>query len=576
NSFYAPIGPPFDQPFPNSDAGYYDSMAESLLIGYPYQGDIPTRPLYIAFLAGLHAVFGERYDLIITGQTALLALIPVVLYFLGKRLHSRPAGMMMALFAVFREWNSLLVSSQTRVSNTKTLLSDLPTLLLILLACLFVVRWLQRRDPRDSLIAGGLMGLLLLLRTQSLLLVPVVILLALLAYGLRGRRWQLPILLFAVGLAAGLAPWLLHNYLHSGRLTLDAPFEYQVIASQYKYTGNLDLGAVDLKGRGLLGILLEFAVKDPRFVAGFISSHFSATLIDSLLVQPLAARYDGLFAPLNLYWMTWPAGLDSVNASLLILYLGLIAVGIGASWRRLRWAGLVPLAFALGYALANGIARFSGWRYDLPADWIGYVYVAIGLADLFGVTALLFGVPDAALYVPPVVEEPRRLSWLAGGSVLAGFMLVSALPWLAEGLAAPRYAGTDLPDLVSQLSSSDSVRQLGIDEAAIEAFVTESQSALQIGRVLYPRYFPRNVGLPSSHPWPAYEVRAYPRLGFLLLNQSRHDALIPLRQPGDGFQQGVDAIVLGCQRADYIDVRLIFFPASGKAYIGTPLTQPCD
>ncbi len=44
NSFYMPINPPAFQPFPYSDAGYYDQMAHSLLIGHPYQGTIPTRP----------------------------------------------------------------------------------------------------------------------------------------------------------------------------------------------------------------------------------------------------------------------------------------------------------------------------------------------------------------------------------------------------------------------------------------------------------------------------------------------------------------------------------------------------
>ena len=189
NSFYGPIDPPTNQTLPNSDAGYYDSMAHSLLIGYPYQGDIPTRPLYITLLAGLHLLVGERYDLVIAGQTLLLALIPVTLYLLGSRVHSRTAGLIAGLLAIFREWNSLLISSQTRVANTKTLLADLPTLLLLLLACLFAVRWVQRRGRRDALLAGGLLGLLLLLRTQTLLLVPVVLLAALLAYGLKGRSW---------------------------------------------------------------------------------------------------------------------------------------------------------------------------------------------------------------------------------------------------------------------------------------------------------------------------------------------------------------------------------------------------
>ena len=116
-------------------------MAESLSIGYPYQGAIPTRPLYIVFLAALHLLVGEKYDLILAGQTLLLALIPVMMYSWAKTSwpHCRTdRGSVRDL----REWNSILISSQTRVSNTRTLLVDLPTLLLLTMACLFVVRWL--------------------------------------------------------------------------------------------------------------------------------------------------------------------------------------------------------------------------------------------------------------------------------------------------------------------------------------------------------------------------------------------------------------------------------------------------
>ncbi len=154
NSFYMPINSPTFQPFPYSDAGYYDQMAHSLLIGHPYQGQIPTRPLYIFLLTVLHLLFGENYRNIIIGQTFVLAIIPVVFYYLGKRLHSRIAGVTVALFFIFRELTTLLVSSNTRVSNTKMLLVDLPTLLLLLLACLFTLRWLEQKDSKSALAAG--------------------------------------------------------------------------------------------------------------------------------------------------------------------------------------------------------------------------------------------------------------------------------------------------------------------------------------------------------------------------------------------------------------------------------------
>ncbi len=168
-------------PLPYSDSGYYDFMAHSLLIGTDYSGQIPTRPLYIIFLTALHLLFGDNYNLIIAGQTLVLASFPMLFYVLGTKLHSRLAGVTIALLAIFREWANLLVSSDTRVSNTKTLLVDTPTLFLILLACLFAFRWLERKDKRSAFIAGGVFGILLLLRTQSIIILPVVFLVAFIA-----------------------------------------------------------------------------------------------------------------------------------------------------------------------------------------------------------------------------------------------------------------------------------------------------------------------------------------------------------------------------------------------------------
>ena len=279
NSFYAPIDPPANQPFPNSDAGYYDSMAESLLIGYPYQGVIPTRPLYILLLTVLHLVVGERYDLIIAGQTLLLALIPVVLYFLGKRLHSRTAGIIVALFADLprMEFAADLLSNEGleyedlagRPAHAASNAVGLP-------ACPAV--FAAQGSTECACWPAASSGCSCSCAPNPLLLLPIVGALMILAYGIRNPGWRMPLILLLLGVIATLAPWLVHNYIQAGQLTLDAPFQYQIIASQYKYTGNLDINAIDLKGKSLLGILLAFAVRDPKFVAGF---HCDTLLCDN-------------------------------------------------------------------------------------------------------------------------------------------------------------------------------------------------------------------------------------------------------------------------------------------------------
>jgi hypothetical protein len=586
NSFYMPINPPTFQPFPYSDAGYYDQMAHSLLIGHPYQGTIPTRPLYVFLLTVLHLLFGENYRNILVGQTFVLAAIPVVFYFLGKKLHSRVAGVTIALFFIFRELTTLLVSSNTRVSNTKTILVDLPTLLLLILACLFTIRWLAQKTEKNALIAGGMFGLLLLLRTQSMLVLPLILFAALLVLGWKNRSFYLLSSFFFLGLLVSILPWLIHNYLQTGQVAFDAPFQYKIIATQYAYTGNLDINNFDFEGKGLGQVLIEFALKDPGFVFGFIANHFLAAQIHGLLVLPLIKPYNGIFEPINLYWMGWNGTLEWYNVLLVILYLAVIALGLGSAWKRWRWIGLLPLVFSSGYALATAFGRFSGWRYDLPADWVWYFYFGIGFAELLQHAALLFGAKEEPFRVPEGHRDrcersgaqstlapgaragERSLYGLFGISILFAFL--GALPWLIKTIASPRYAETDQTALQQQIASISSA-----PADQINAFASQPDAFIQIGRVLYPRFFSREHGLASANPWPAYALREYPRIGFLLLNQSSVSVVFPTKRLPE-FPHAQDAIVVGCQHADHVEARWILFPESDSVYASEEFPETCS
>jgi hypothetical protein len=377
NSFYAPITPPYTTPFPYSDAGFYDYLSQSLLIGTDYLGNIAPRPLYVTFLAALHFLFGQDYVKVIAAQTLVFALFPVALYFLGAKLHSRAAGVTVALFAIFRELTTLWISSNTRTASTKMFITDFATSMGIAFVMLVVIRWLERRDMKSAIIAGGSFGLLLLLRTQSLISLPFVFILAFFAYQRKMKNWFLACVTFGLVMTATITPWLIHNYRIVGQFAFDDPSQMAVIFSQYSFEGNLDISQFDFEKESLGNRLLTFTLENPGFVAGFVTNHFLNTEIGGLLSLPLIEPFNGLRAPVNLYWIEWNGTLEWYNFALVIFYLAVIAIGIGASWSRFKWAGLTPLAFSVGYALANGISRFSSWRYNLPIDWIRRV----GLGD---------------------------------------------------------------------------------------------------------------------------------------------------------------------------------------------------
>ena len=497
---------------------------------------------------------------------------------LGKKLHSHLAGVTIALLSIFREWTNLLVSSDTRVSNTKTLLVDTPTLFLILLACLFAFRWLERKDKRSAFIAGGTFGILLLLRTQSVIILPILFVVAFLALRSDKHSWLVPLLVFTLGLAVSVLPWLTRNYLHTGHFTFDAPMQLQAIASQYAYTGNLDLASVDLESKSASQILITFAIKDPGFVAGFITNHFLATEVGGLLALPLIVPFNGLRAPVNLYWTSFNGTLAWYNNLLLIGYLVIIAIGLGTSWKRWRWAGLLPLAFNLGYAAANGVGRFSGWRYDFPADWIAYFYFGIGFAEILLWLAKVFGAhfwntERTKKTDPPRFERNFAIQLIPLAIV---FVLIGTLPWIAESInPPPRYPELMPIAIQEQIAGLQSVEVTGISPTEIQNFAKQPDAVTLIGRLLYPRYFGRGAGISSSTPWPSYAPRDFPRLGFLLINQKVREVVFPIRAPAIENVQGEDVLIVGCEREGYIEARVLAFPNADLAYLSDLTLTPC-
>lgn len=570
NSFYAPITPPYTTPFPYSDSGFYDYLSQSLLIGTDYLGGIPPRPLYVTFLAALHFLFGQDYVKVIAAQTLVFALFPVALYWLGAKLHSRAAGVTVAFFAIFRELTTLWISSNTRTASAKMFVTDFATAMGIAFVCLVVIRWLERRDTKSTIVAGGAFGLLLLLRTQSLIILPFVFILAWFVYQKKWKDWLIACLAFGLVMSATITPWLIHNYKVAGQFAFDDPSQMAVIFSQYSFEGNLDLSQFDIEKESLGNRLFTFTLENPGFVAGFVANHFLNTEIGGLLSLPLIEPFNGLRAPVNLYWVEWGGHLEWYNLALVIFYLAVIGIGVGAAWSRWRWVGLTPLAFNVGYALANGISRFSSWRYNLPVDWVVYFYFGVGTIEILVWASRLFGANFASFGVERLAvreagsKRPDSKLWNYA-SLVALFILVGSLPWLAQGLAQPRYTST-VDELKQEIAAQN--------PAAVE-FLSQPNAQIVEGRLLFPRFFRRNDGIFSATPWAVYAVRDFSRLGFIALNNDAVQVIFPANSPIN-FPHGADVIVLGCKRDKYLEARLIYFPELNESYQVEDLTAPCQ
>ena len=295
HNYFAPeVQPPNFEKYPFSDAEQYDLNA--LYVYYGSLDDfVVSKPMYVSLLAILHAIGGLSYVNIVLLQTLIVALFPPVLYLIGRELHNRLGGIAIALFAIFREVSSIQATSIANTSNTKLLLSDMPAALLAAVLVLTVVRWFKNRDKKISgheFLIGGLIGIFILTRIQTMVLAPFALFLVILRYFPKVKSMLLSALIMLTALGLVITPILIRNHSITGVYWVDNPS-----SSQRLYTKFLD--AADYEGTDLIAETREevlqrnLSVISTAFIKGFgeilqfTGDHFLRNAINAFLVIPV-------------------------------------------------------------------------------------------------------------------------------------------------------------------------------------------------------------------------------------------------------------------------------------------------
>ena len=617
-NFFAPGPyPPNYAFYPFSDSVTYDLSAQLARIGLLYSGGAHVdKPLYSLLLLIVNFLSGSNYNLLLAWQAALLAALPMTLYGIGKALHSRAAGFAVAALMIIKEINAYnMVTIQ--VSHSKLILSEVPTALLLALFTFFLIRWFEGRGRNIgyAAFAGGTLGLSTLLRHNPWFLLPWVGLAVLLVYWRRWRKMLLAGGLFISVFFLGIAPWAVRTIQTTGSplyffgalkgVVWDQRYEpalqpsaTPVSVSTPSLTPEGLTSQPDSVGAAPIPTPASLADGDEgsgfqKRVAGvfqFVSAHFFHNLIASVFILPTQFTLDDLqhivSAPGSPYPVSaWDGRLGFENIAALLVNLMVVSVGVSAAWKRWRFTGLLPLLVFLGYNLASALARTSGGRYIVPADWALVLYYALGWVQVLG----LFwkGAGGKASWdgsAPQTFGGQhlwRRVAGLAGGVIL---LVGLALP-ISERLIPLRYPPDIDQQWLSRLKEDDEAESLGLSRAELEQFLKDDGAVLLAGETLYPRFYQMDEGEPDQYSY--LRPVAFPRLTFTVIGPRGGNALLPQASSPSTFPHGGDVMVLGC-RGEYVDVVAVIGMGDGAgggwvyrrnppAPLECPLRQPvCD
>ena len=223
NNYFAPrVLPPNFETYPFSDAERY-SLDSIRIINGITSNFIISKPFHAIYLAILNYFGHLNYQKVILGQTLILAFFPSVLFLIGKEIRGNILGLGLGIFAIFREINAIQASNIANVANSKLLLSDFPSTLILSVIILFMLKWI--RNPHGKyypIILGGILGILILYRAQYLIFIPVFIGIAFLLYWKNYKKIILFSGIFILCLSAIVLPLLFRNYSISGFFWFDS------------------------------------------------------------------------------------------------------------------------------------------------------------------------------------------------------------------------------------------------------------------------------------------------------------------------------------------------------------------
>ncbi len=543
NGFFSPAGrAPNYETYPFSDGSFYGHYARAAAAGMGLKGnDIPPRPLYIAFLTGLHLLSDNQYDRIIFFQTLVLALLPVFVYLCGRDLHSAEAGLGAAMLVILRETHAILSAPfGHNISTTKYFFADLPAALVCAAFIWLLIRWQkQSKTPgqaaRTALAAGCALGAMALIRTQSLCL------LLLLPYPLIPALRQAPkqalrqILFFGIALLFCIAPWLLRSYRITGQFVFDHPMTQTAeMARSYNFE-NADLSQLPDENDGaytqrMTAFIAEMTRKHFPEIVHFVEVHFLNAEISGFRLFPLRDHLNDAGELLRSEEPFWElldsADLKDYNLVFLGLGFWVWALGIAAAHQRSPHAGFIPLAAILLFNFSTAVGRYSAGRYLIPADWIMMLYFAVGLADLLSIVYRTCGGQIKR------TADPCGTGPAYGWTIICMVLIAAAIP-VCDRLIPRKFAQED-PQTVEAQVGTLQMECPAEDRIYLHAIA------------VYPRWYAAGEGEPESAKQ-GYGVTDYGRVVFLTLAPGSFGTIeMPLDEAPAFFPDGAEVRFSAC------------------------------
>ena len=588
--------PPDGYYLPKSDARLMDLGGQYLIIGGKLETPYFTeKPFYSLFLGLIHFFFGQSYQTVTNIQILFLAFIPVLLYLLGKQLSGKLFGLSLAAYAIIKEATSLLFTFKISGSNSRLMMTEVPSALLLILTAYLIFTWIKKVKPGKALplLAGTVLGVAGFVRSNNLVVIALIFVYLIFIWRKQIKSRLPQLLFFVLGIAIAILPWTVYNQINYGKnpltwkiqAALSTRFDPELKEIRQEIieaTATVEPTSIPVPTDDTNDSIPASGIDEPSTVndndtapvdntengnidfykskISMVLGHFLNNQIKSLFVLPFQIYPAHPTTLLEQeYWeepVSWDGEMPLEHILAFCVNLILLSLGIATAWKNFRWAGLIPLVIQMSYYLSNALVRTSGSRYLVPVDWVVYLYFLLGIFTLLRKINLL---PE---FIPAEQKEsePSKLPLFLSlaFSLLIGF----SLPVL--NLTFPALYHNESKEMVlSRLPMEKIENEIGINAKDMKEFYDNQNTVFLYGREIYPA-FQRTEDIVGGKA-----------LTFTLLTPDLHEISIPYGiELTENLPNGEDMIALGCQDPETKNVLtyLVYFVQSDELLWSTSTT----
>lgn len=598
---------PNNEFYPNSDAQVYDTCALSPMLGLKYcyfNDNAVSKPFYTAFLLFLHLFSGNNYTLLINLQVVFIALLPPILFLIGKQLYSHLVGILAAIFSIIKIYNSIADSLVIwTVSNPKFMMSESFLAVFLAILCLFMIIWYQNPGQKRIYLylSGVTLGLCTLIRDNVWILVPVFVLVIFFRSNGNGWKKLWRSVLFTLIMILAITPWTYRNVsldltpitsldslkyvvlgnrygiedvefsgvINNENTTSDPIIQEEIISEDITENSDADETEPDpdkpvLKENDNKGTSQDLQVQNSTIlgnsniqqIINILSStgnHFFHNILSVFFTLPISYQTGSVEDTITKTWeinpwtRTWDGTLNLDAQIFMALNIVILCMGIISLYRKSKTAYFIPLLIMISYLLGIGFAKTSGGRYIVPVDWILLIFYAAGLLFIMEALGIQGKIKNAIGYENDSVDETKGYSNKMATALLAVFLGIGILIPISENIFPEKYFPQTYGEFLNELEQKGyKIGQDYFSSAEAEKFLEEENAVFVAGQGLYPKVL-KPADENASEFFNDYLHEPYTLLFTLLNEKEKIFIYLPISTDQINFSHGATVYILGCE-----------------------------